>query len=110
MIEWFKKHWGLKNTWHVVLVMFIFSITGITFLHVKPPLFDLLGLTPDRPRWVRIGATIAVGPPLYYVLLMVWGTLLGQFRFFWEFEKRTLRRLNGKRRQRPAPNAGPSCP
>lgn len=34
--------------------------------------------------------------PAYQVLLLVYGALLGQFYFFWEKEKKLLRRLYPK--------------
>jgi hypothetical protein len=33
--------------------------------------------------------------PIYNVLLLVYGALLGQFQFFWDFEKRFFRRIFG---------------
>ncbi|MGA0828911.1 MAG: DUF6787 family protein, partial [Flavobacteriaceae bacterium] len=34
--------------------------------------------------------------PLYQLLLVFFGALFGQFRFFWNFEKKMLRRLGVK--------------
>lgn len=95
MIEWFKKRWGLKNALQVVIVLVVFSITGFTLLYVRRPVCEILGITSESPLWLKI--IIAV--PIYQVMLLLWGAIFGQARFFWEFEKKSFRRMIGKGRK-----------
>ena len=37
--------------------------------------------------------------PVYNLFLLVYGALFGQFRFFWEFEKRFFGRLLGRKQR-----------
>ena len=39
--------------------------------------------------------------PFYNVILLVFGALFGQFRFFWAFEKRFFARLFGSGSRKP---------
>ncbi|MFT5473597.1 MAG: hypothetical protein ACI9OU_001467 [Candidatus Promineifilaceae bacterium] len=93
MLEWFKKRWGLKSAFQVVIVLIVFSVTGSTLLYVRQPVYDILGITETSPRWLKIVLCI----PLYQIMLLFWGAIFGQARFFWEFEKKSFRRMIGKR-------------
>ena len=46
-------------------------------------------LPPDAPRWLWWTLRILVIVPVYEALLLTYGTLLGQRRFFWPKLKRT---------------------
>ncbi len=35
--------------------------------------------------------------PVYNVFLLIYGALFGQFKFFWEFEKRFFKRMMGRK-------------
>ncbi|MDA1044490.1 MAG: prolipoprotein diacylglyceryl transferase [Verrucomicrobia bacterium] len=106
MIEWFKKRWGLKNTLQVAIVFFVFTITGSTLFYVRIPVFHVLGITKTSPLWLKIVLSIAI----YQVMLLVWGAVFGQARFFWEFEKKSWRRLRRKRVKTDLPAAASDLP
>ena len=65
-------------------------LAGSTVVRVGPFVLDLI-LPPDVPRWIWWTARILVIVPLYQVLLLAYGTILGQFSFFWEKEKAMVR-------------------
>jgi hypothetical protein len=94
-IEKLKTRWNLKNTRQVILVLIVFACTGTTVLLIKRPLFAVWFPDGDKPLWASILYYILI-LPVYNVFLLVYGFLFGQFRFFWEFEKRFLNRLAGK--------------
>ena len=91
MIDRLKKRWGVSSTWHVIVILLVFSLAGSSILYVKDPLYRLLHVPPDASLWLKIPLMICV----YQVLLLAWGTLFGQFRFFWEKEKKLGRLLFG---------------
>lgn len=91
-----QDKWKLKNTSQVILVLFVFACTGTTVMMIKSPIFELLGIPRPWPWWAYIIYLIAV-LPVYNVILLFYGFIFGQFRFFWEFEKRMFKRfLNRK--------------
>ncbi len=100
MFEWFRKRWGLQSILQVIVVLWVFSITGMSFLWLRKPIYDVLNITAESPFWIKASALIVIGIPLYQVLLLLWGALFGQARFFWEFEKKTFRRMFRSRRRR----------
>jgi hypothetical protein len=81
-----KARWGV-STWGVIAILLAFSLAGTTVLRVTGPILDLV-LPDDVPGWLWWTARIVIIVPVYQVLLLVYGTLLGQFRFFWEKEKK----------------------
>jgi hypothetical protein len=96
-----KERWNLKNTWQVVLVLIVFACTGTTVLLIKKPLFELWFPDGVKPVWASIAYYILIFP-IYNLFLLGYGFLFGQFKFFWEFEKKTFRRMFGKKSQQTA--------
>lgn len=88
-----KERWELKSTWQVILVLITFSCTGFSVLFLKEPLYSLAGIDEQTPLWWRSLYYCLTVLPAYQVLLLAWGFLFGQFRFFWNFEKRFFGRI-----------------
>ncbi len=74
--------------WKLLLV---FALTGTTAFLLKRLLFGWLGIDPTWPLWQRIGLWIVIVLPLYQVLLLAYGALFGEFRYFSSFLQRMLR-------------------
>jgi hypothetical protein len=92
-MERLKKRWGVKNNVQVVIILVVFAITGSSSVYIKRPIYAWLGVEPDAAWWVKVLLFIVVVLPIYQVLLLFWGSLFGQFRFFWNFEKRMFSRM-----------------
>ena len=57
------------------------------------PIASWLGINAaTTPAWLYWPLQLVLIMPLYQVLLLLVGSLFGQFRFFWAFEKRMLAR------------------
>jgi hypothetical protein len=57
-------------------------------MYIKRPIFAILGIDGNDPVWLRILVWMITVFPAYQILLLLYGFLLGQFAFFWAFEKR----------------------
>ncbi|NRB58988.1 MAG: hypothetical protein HRU50_03485 [Winogradskyella sp.] len=93
----FKKlenKWILDYRWEMIRVFMVFAITGSSSMFVGRPLIKLMGITKDNLNpfiyWVLF---IFIGLVFYQILLVFFGWLFGQHKFFWEFEKKMLRRF-----------------
>jgi hypothetical protein len=62
----------------------------MSVLKISRPIIGAI-LPPDPPRWLWWTCRIVIIVPVYEVLLLGYGTLLGQRRFFWDKQKRMLR-------------------
>ena len=96
-MENFKKKWGIETNFQLIIILLVFAITGSSSVKFANPLIDFIGITPDKVYWLlywTLNILITFG--LYQVLLLIFGTLFGQFKFFWEFEKKMLSRFGIK--------------
>jgi hypothetical protein len=88
MLEKLKNKWGIKSNLQFWLIFFIFAIAGSSTLFVKQPVFNLLGIDSNTSWWIIVPVYIIAITPAYFVILLFYGTIFGQFKFFWEFEKK----------------------
>ncbi len=88
-----KQNWGIQSRTQFLVIMLVFSITGFSILFVKAWLFAILGIGSDLSLGWRILLFAGLTLPLYQVILLFYGFVFGQFKFFWAFEKRMLGRL-----------------
>lgn len=87
-----KKRWNLKNTWQVVVVLIVFACTGFTVMAIKNPVLTYLFPAGEIPFWASVIYYILIFP-IYNVFLLAYGFIFGQFKFFWEFEKKFFNRM-----------------
>ncbi|MEM8566782.1 MAG: DUF6787 family protein [Bacteroidota bacterium] len=98
-MSWLKKlqgKWGVGPV-QVIIILIVFACNGFTVLFLKEPVLSIILPKEDR-NWLFTIAYYVLILPIYNVILLVYGFLFGQFRFFWEFEKRTFSRMFGKKK------------
>jgi Na+-driven multidrug efflux pump len=89
-----KKKWGIESNWQLFVILLVFSITGYSSLIIAKPILSFIGLSQEATNpWVYRPLRILLIFPFYQVLIVFYGWLFGQFRFFWDFEKKMLRRM-----------------
>lgn len=94
MLEKLKARWEIQSNFQLVLILIVFAITGSSTALIQKPIFAFFGISwGASPLWISIPLYIIIILPSYQILLLFFGTLFGQFRFFWEFEKKMLRRM-----------------
>lgn len=93
MIEKMKKRWGVETFGGLLLILFIFAVTGISTLYVRNIIFDWIGIGPATPLWLEVIAWILIVFPAYQLLFLFFGFITGQFQFVWNFEKKSLNRI-----------------
>jgi hypothetical protein len=90
-MERLKQKWGISSGKQFWLIMLCFALTGTTAAWLSSPLLNWLGFPHDVVWYIRIPLRLIIVLPLYQVLLLMYGAILGQFHFFWDFEKRIFR-------------------
>jgi len=89
---WWKtrsEKWGVSG-FGVFAILLAFALAGMSCLRLSHPLMDAI-VPHDAPSWLWWTIRIVVILPLYEALLLAYGTLLGQRRFFWAKQKGLLR-------------------
>ena len=92
-----KEKWRITSNFQLIIIFFVFSVTGSLSLWVAKPLLDFIGL--DKATlspWIFWPIRILIIFPIYQILIVIIGTLFGQFQFCWNFEKKMLSRLGFK--------------
>ena len=89
-----KERWGITSNFQILLIFIVFAINGSFAAYVAKPLTNWLGLSEEliHPMmyWpLRIVLIFIV----YQTTLPLVGFVFGQFRFFWNFEKKFLKRV-----------------
>ncbi|NQX82076.1 MAG: diacylglyceryl transferase [Flavobacteriaceae bacterium] len=97
-MEKLKQRWGVKTNFQILIIFLVFSINGSFAVYIGKPLLGFLGLVQGVTNpflfWpVRILLIFTI----YQITLVIVGTLFGQFKFFWAFEKKMLKRIGFKR-------------
>ncbi|MDG5491928.1 DUF6787 family protein [Psychroserpens sp. SPM9] len=93
----FKKlenKWVVDYKWEMIRIFIVFAITGSSSMLIGKPIMQFIGITKENLNpilyWVLF---IIIGLIFYQILLVMFGWLFGQFQFFWEFEKKMLKRF-----------------
>lgn len=87
-----KRKWNIETDLQAIWIFVIFAITGSSLLFVKEPVVNFFHLREIQPRALFWVIYILFFYFFYQVLLISWGTLLGQRKFFWWM----LKRMNGR--------------
>lgn len=95
LIEKLKKRWGVESYGQIILILFIFAITGMTTLYVKKGAFGLLGITDQTAVWLKIVIWLLIVLPAYQVLFLFYGFIFGQYEFAKNFLVQSFGRLKG---------------
>lgn len=90
-----KKRWGIESNFQIIIILIVFSITGSSSLFVGKPIIEFFNITKEM-GWLYWPLRLLIIFPAYQVLLVFFGWLFGQFKFFWNFEKKMLSHMGLK--------------
>ena len=92
--EKLKTKWPVEERWEMIAIFIVFAITGSISGKLAGPFTEFLGLKQGEVSgWIFWTARILLIFPIYQILLVFFGWLFGQFSFFWNFEKKMLKRM-----------------
>ena len=92
-MEKLKKKWGVTSNFQFVVIFIVFTITGSLSAYLSKSFTNYVGLTEDNLGYFYWPIRLIAIFPLYQVLLVFFGFVFGQFKFFWWFEKKMLRSM-----------------
>lgn len=79
---------------HLVTIFAVFGVTGSAAVLLAGPVLQYFSISSvTLSPWLYWPLRILIIFPIYQCLLIVIGTLFGQFQYFWAFEKKFLNRL-----------------
>lgn len=93
-MQHFKTRWKITSNWQILVIILVFAITGSTAAFITKPILEFFGITKNSVSTVIYYLFyIILIFPVYQILLLLFGFLAGQFRFFIAFEKKMLQSL-----------------
>jgi len=92
-IKKLKSKWGLESNVQIFLILLVFSCTGFTAVYVRRFIFALFGIVEQDPFWIKMLIWLLTILPVYYLFLLIYGALFGQFGFFWKYLKKVVARV-----------------
>lgn len=98
-----KDKWAVESNLQLVIIFVVFAITGSSSVKIAKPLLELMGVEMSAFENIFLGNVlywllrILIVFPIYQILLLFFGTIFFQFKFFWNFEKKILSRMGFKR-------------
>lgn len=94
LFKFLYKKWDVSYRWELIAIFLAFAVTGSTAGKLSDPLMELIGLSRENTiGWLYWPVRIVLIFPIYQILLIIFGWIFGQFKFFWNFEKKMLRRM-----------------
>lgn len=89
-----KERWNINSNIQIVAILTVFAINGSLSAWFAEPVLSIIGIYESTTSsFVYWTSRILLIFPIYQLTLPIIGFLLGQFKFFWNFEKKFLSRL-----------------
>ena len=90
-MEKLKKRWGITSNFQLVIIFIVFAINGSLSAKISGYAMDFLGINNENTHWIPYYIILLVLVlPLYPFLLMCFGWIFGQSKFFFLFPKKML--------------------
>ncbi|MEZ4886475.1 MAG: DUF6787 family protein [Chitinophagales bacterium] len=87
-----KKRWQITTNTQLLVIITAFALTGSSSVYVSEKIkLGVAHLRWFNDFWLTIIKWVFIVTPVYLVLLVVIGTLLGQGTFFMAFAKKMLK-------------------
>ena len=94
MIKYLKDKWNLKSNFQLVIILIVFAITGSGSLYISKPLMEFLSISSENMDiylyWILRVIIVTV---VYQFVLLLVAFVFGQFNWFWNFEKKILKKM-----------------
>ena len=88
-----KQRWGIQSNMQFATIFAVFAITGSVSAWLSKPFCFWLGILKEDLEFWFTPVRLLLILPIYQILLVLIGFLFGQYKFFWTFEKKLLRRI-----------------
>ena len=97
LMEKIRKLFKVDSNYQLFIVNIVFAITGSLALYFAGILLDLISISVDNTNtFLYWTLRITLILPVYQVLLLLVGTIFGEFKYFWAMEKKIISRFKKK--------------
>ncbi len=92
-MSWISKlenRWGVSKE-RVLIILLVFACTGFSVMFLKKPIVHFFTQGESNTTFSIIYYILIF--PIYNLILLFYGFIFGQFKWFWDFEKKMFRRF-----------------
>ena len=83
-----KERWGITSNFQIVIIFIVFGITGSVSAYISGPLTNII-IGESELHWlIKLLIRIIVLTPIYQALLLFFGYIFFQYKFFYNFVKK----------------------
>ncbi|OUW77369.1 MAG: diacylglyceryl transferase [Flavobacteriaceae bacterium TMED212] len=94
----FKTKYGIKSNYQLIVIFIVFGITGSTAAFLSDPLMEFINIKKsDLNFFIYWSIRLLIITFVYQIILLVVAFVFGEFKFFWNFEKKMLKRIGFKK-------------
>lgn len=89
-----KERWGIESNFKMAIIFIVFAINGSLSAKISNFLMNLIGITEQNTHWFFYYFILLILVlPLYPFMLMFFGYVFGQSKFFFPFSKKMLKTI-----------------
>jgi ABC-type multidrug transport system permease subunit len=100
MFEKLKAKWKVSNI-QLVLILCTFAVTGSLTAYISKAITSWLGMNEETWWLWKLLVRLVILVFGYQVIILIVSFFFGQFRFFWNYEKKILRWFGLFRNKKP---------
>ena len=94
MFIFLKKIFKTNSVYQLIVVFLVFAISGSLSVYVSEPVLNLLNYKEYvSNKIIQIFLRLLIIFPIYQIILLGVGAIFGEFKYFWDFEKRFWKRF-----------------
>ena len=90
MIKKLKEKWGITSNFQLFIICVVFAITGSVSAIISGPVIDYLFEGLNINKYLKFILQLVIIMPIYQVLLLFFGFIFFQYKFFFNFVKKFL--------------------
>ena len=94
MLQKIINKFHAKSFKHLIIIFLVFALSGSASLLMSSSILTALNLKElinFYPLYLLVRIILLI--PIYQLVLIIIATLFGEFRYFWDFEKKFFKRL-----------------
>jgi hypothetical protein len=99
MFENLKKKWKVDNK-QLILILCTFAVTGTLTAYISRSITTWVGFTDETFWGLKFILRLFILLFGYQVIILIVSFFFGQFRFFWNYEKKILRWMGVMRKSK----------
>ena len=86
-----KEKWGITSNFQLVIIFIVFGITGSVSAVISGPTIEFLFRDLNINGFLKFILQLIIIMPIYQVLLLFFGFIFFQFKFFFKFVKKFMK-------------------